>query len=171
MEHEKGYSAKLRLQALQKRLPKGEVGIYLVGKKYLRVEQQPSGATAYVSSRKNVVTSFCLSKRYGNLGFLAHNHLAGKYFSELEIGDEVFVLPEEGSILRYRITHILQYRALQPRDPRSRFINLQTNQQCSAGDVFRQVYQGDEHVTLQTCIAKSGLSEWGRLFIIAEPSD
>jgi hypothetical protein len=36
----------------------------------------------------------------------------------------------------------LEYRALQPRNSRSTFINLQTNVQRSAGDVFRQVYMG-----------------------------
>lgn len=158
-----------KLKELQKRLPTSEAGIYLVGKKYFRIEQQPAGNPAYVSDRNNIVTSFSLPKHYGNLGYLAHNHLAGSYFSDLAIGDEIIVLPEQGDFLRYRITAVLRYRALQPRNPRSNFINLQTNQQCKAGDVFRQVYMGDEHVVLQTCIAKNGVSEWGRLFILAEP--
>ena len=49
------------------------------------------------------------------------------------------------------------------------FINIQTDQQCSAGDVFRQIYTGAEHMVLQTCIAKDEVPEWGRIFIIAEP--
>lgn len=162
-------SAAKKLKELQKRLPPSEAGVYLVGKKYFRVEQQPNGNPTYVSDRNNFVTSFILPKRYGNLGYLAHNHLAGTYFKELAIGDEIIVLPEQGDYLRYRITTILKYRALQPRNPRSTFINLQTNQQCGAGEVFRQVYMGDEHVVLQTCIAKDEISAWGRLFVFAEP--
>ena len=170
MEHSSSSNQAIqKLKKLQKRLPASEAGVYLVGKKYFRVVQQPTGNPAYVSDRNNVVTSFSLPKHYGNLGYLAHNHLAGSYFNDLVIGDEVIVLPEQGDYLRYRITAILRYRALQPRDPRSNFINLQTSQCCKAGDVFRQVYMGDEHIVLQTCIAKSGISEWGRLFILAEP--
>lgn len=170
MEHNSTIgSAAKRLKELQKRLPQSEAGVYLVGKKYFRVELQPAGNPAYVSDRNNFVTSFILPKRYGNLGYLAHNHLAGTYFAELTVGDEIIVLPEQGDYLRYRVTNIFKYRALQPRNPRSTFINLQTDQQCSAGEVFRQVYMGDEHVVLQTCIARAESSAWGRLFVFAEP--
>ncbi len=170
MEH--ACSSSLAIQKrrdLQKRLPASEAGLYLVGKKYFRIEQQPAGNPAYVSDRNNIVTSFSLPKNYGNLGYLAHNDLAGSYFKDMGIGDEIIVLPEQGDYLRYRVTAILRYRALQPRNARSNFINLQTNQQCKAGEVFRQVYMGNEHVVLQTCIARDGLSEWGRLFVLAEP--
>jgi len=166
-DHSTGSSAK-RLKELQKRLPQSEAGLYLVGKKYLRVEQQPDGEPTYVSERKNVVTSFLLPKRYGNLGYLAHSSLAGSYFAAMSVGDEVILLPEQGEYLRFRVTSIYRYRALQPRNPRSNFINLQTNQLCSAGDVFRQVYMGDEHVVLQTCIEKGDILAWGRLFVFAE---
>lgn len=162
-------SARVRIKALQKRLPEGEVGIYLVGRKFLRIEQQPDGNPTYVSNRQNMVTSFILPKRYGNLGYLAHNHLAGEFFSSVEVGDEVVVMPEHGDILRYRITQKLEYRALDPRNPRSNFISLRDNRRCSAGDVFREIYMGATHVVLQTCIAKDGLPEWGRLFVIGEP--
>ncbi|MEL7657943.1 MAG: hypothetical protein C4545_00470 [Anaerolineaceae bacterium] len=83
-----------------------------------------------------------LPKRHGNLGFLVHNHLAGTYFKDLTIGNEIIVLLEHGGHIRYCITNVLEYRALQPRNSRSTFINLQTNVQRSAGDVFRQVYMG-----------------------------
>lgn len=170
MEHDQGFhSGAKRMVDLQKRLPNGELGIYLVGKKFFRVEQQPKGNPAYVSDKKNVVTSFILPKHYGNLGFLAHNHLAGKFFLELELGDEIILLPEYGEFMNYRVTTVQKYRALQPRDPRSTFINLQTNRQCGAGEVFRQVYMGDEHMVLQTCLAKDNILEWGRVFYIAEP--
>ena len=34
---------------------------------------------------------------------------------------------------------------------------------------FKKVYQGDRHVTFQTCIAGPGSLSWGRLFVIATP--
>ncbi len=136
--HSTGSSAK-RLKGLHKRPPQSEAGLYLVGKKYSRVEQQPDGEPTYVSERKNMATNFLLPRRYGNLGYLAHSNL---------------------------VNSIYRYRALQPRN---NFINLQTNQLCSAGDIFRQVYMGDEHVVLQTCIEKGDVSAWGRLFVFAGP--
>lgn len=172
MRHDSGEGQNrrsIRKEMLRKRLPEGEIGVYLVGKKFFRIEQQPWRDPTFVSNRRNVVTSFSLPKNYGNLGYLAHNSLAGAFFFDLDIGDEVMVLPEFGNSLHYRITQIMKYRALQPRNPRSRFINIQTDQQCSAGDVFRQVYTGAEHMVLQTCIAKDDVPEWGRIFIIAEP--
>ena len=82
-DHSTGSSAK-RLKELQKRLPQSEAGLYLVGKKYLRVEQQPDGEPTYVSEQKNVVTSFLLPKRYGNL--IWHSSLAGSYFAAMSVG-------------------------------------------------------------------------------------
>ena len=60
-------------------------------------------------------------------------------------------------------------RTLDPRNPRSQFIDLDNRKLYSASDVFKRVYTGSHHLVLQTCIQKGYIKEWGRVFIIAEP--
>jgi hypothetical protein len=61
------------------------------------------------------------------------------------------------------------YQATDPSSVFSNFIDLDTGQRLSAGDLFAKMYEGTKHVTLQTCITERGNSTWGRLFVIAEP--
>ena len=144
-------------------------GIYLGGDRYLRVIDQPQGKPEYVSSISGVATQFQLAARHGNIGLLAHNYLGGRYFLDLKPGDFVFVMDGHRRTRCYRISSSYQYQALDPRNPRSQFIDLQTSQVCSSKDVFQRIYTGSHHLVLQTCIQKGYIREWGRLFIIAEP--
>ena len=144
-------------------------GIYMGNDRFLRVIEQPQGKPDYVSSISGVATHFQLASRYGNIGLLAHNYLGGRYFLELKPGDFVFVMDGHKRSQCYRIAISYQYQALDPRNPHSRFIDLQTRQIVSASDVFKRIYTGSHHLVLQTCIQKGFIKEWGRLFIIAEP--
>ncbi|MCL4268439.1 MAG: hypothetical protein KJZ72_02790, partial [Anaerolineales bacterium] len=51
----------------------------------------------------------------------------------------------------------------------SDFRDLETESILTAEQLFNQVYRGEFHLTLQTCIENEGNSSWGRLFIIAKP--
>ena len=133
------------------------------------VIQQPAGDAVYVSSSDNLVTEFKPAKKYGNIGLLAHNQLAGKFFKDLYIGEEVRIIYQDGHSERYAVSQILRFRALNPTSTRSRFVDLNTGEILSANEVFATMYMGAPHVTFQTCIYSNGDFSWGRLFVIATP--
>jgi hypothetical protein len=144
-------------------------GVFFGENHFLRVVTQPSGKPEYVSDISNAVTSFQLAENYGNIGLIAHNYLSGRYFRDLKIGDHIFTMNGFRQQRIYQVTSIRRFQALNPRSARSDFIDLDTNQRYTVNDVFRQIYTGDHHLTLQTCIQNGGNQEWGRLFVIAQP--
>jgi hypothetical protein len=136
----------------------------------LPVVQQPKKDTNYVSSRNGELTQFAAVSQNGNIGLLAHNYLSGKVFSRLVRGQIVHVLYADGETESFVITEILRYQALDPKSPYSSFQNLDDESEIlSVGEMFDRVYAGDHHLTFQTCIAKDGISSWGRLFVMATP--
>jgi hypothetical protein len=159
----------LRKIAQPKRPTEDISGLYLGEDRYLKIVSQPSNRPEYVSSISRTATDFQLAARYGNIGLVAHNYLGGRYFLSLKIGDCIFVTGSKRSKWEYEIKQILQYQALDPRSPRSRFIDLQNNQMLTATDVFKKVYTGKHRLVLQTCIERGEIREWGRHFIIARP--
>lgn len=146
-------------------------GVYVTGTLALPVVQQPYGNAGYVSTQTDVTTQFRMAAAYGNVGLLAHNYLAGQYFSDLKVGQEVRLIYGDGHMEYFVISAVLKYQALQPNNPYSSFRNLNGNETVTANEMFRRVYLGDRHVTFQTCIQANGNSSWGRLFIIAVPED
>jgi hypothetical protein len=110
-----------------------------------------------------------MAKEVGNVGLLAHNHLAGQTFINLSVGDEVRLVYGDGKVEYFIVTQTLEYQALQPYSPYSNFRELETNTILTADTLFRKVYRGDRHVTFQVCIEAEGIDAWGRLFVIAEP--
>lgn len=136
----------------------------------LPVVQQPEGDTNFVSAEDGVVTQFASATSYGNIGLLAHNYLSGREFSRLEIGQELQLVYEDGRVESFVVTEILRYQALDPKNPYSSFQSLDNKEDIlSVGQMFDRAYQGDRHLTLQTCIAANGSASWGRLFVIASP--
>jgi hypothetical protein len=104
-----------------------------------------------------------------NVGLLAHNYLAGQYFTQLKIGQIIRVVYGDGKIENFIVTEIARYQAISPNSPYSDFTNLATGERSNVESVFKKAYAGPHHLTLQTCIAKDNELSWGRLFIIAEP--
>ena len=144
-------------------------GVYVPDVLSLPVIQQPVGNPGYVSQNPGVVTQFSMAAEVGNVGLLAHNHLAGETFVDLSVGDEVRLVYGDGTIEYFIVTELLEYQALQPYSPYSEFRDLETNQTITATDLFRKVYRGNRHVTFQVCIAENGIDAWGRLFVVAQP--
>jgi hypothetical protein len=144
-------------------------GIYVMGAMALPVVQQPGDNAGYVSTSEQAVTQFGMVNQFGNIGLLAHNHLAGQNFFSLVPGQLIYLVYGNGEVSTFIITQILRYQAYEPYNPYSYFRNLDNGLEYSAEDVFRKVYMGDRHVTLQTCIAENGEASWGRLFVIAIP--
>lgn len=144
-------------------------GVYVADVLAQPIVQQPAGNAGYVSTTDGVVTQFGMASQYGNIGLLAHNHLSGRFFSQLTIGQEVRVVYGDGKTEVFVITEILQYQALQPTSPYSSFRNLSKEETLTAEQMFKRVYFGDRHLTFQTCINANGNNSWGRLFVIAVP--
>jgi hypothetical protein len=146
-------------------------GVYVENVLELPVVQQPADHPYYVSSRKGEATQFGMVSQYGNIGLLAHNTLSGRYFSKLDIGQEVRLVYGDGRVEYFVIKHILRFRALQPESVTSSFQNLDRNETLSSGEMFNRAYAGERRLVFQTCIAANGNVSWGRLFVIAVPKD
>jgi hypothetical protein len=144
-------------------------GVYVGDVLAQPIVQQPAGNAGYISSTDGVITQFRMAAQYGNVGLLAHNHLSGKIFSQLAVGQEVRLVYGNGKIETFVISEIQRYQALQPNSPYSSFRNLDQDETLTAEKMFKRVYFGDRHVTFQTCINSDGIASWGRLFIIATP--
>lgn len=144
-------------------------GVYINDVFALPVIQQPSGNPGYVSNMDGEITQFGMAAQYGNIGLLAHNHLSGKLFSQLAVGQEVRLVYGDGKTETFIITEVMSYQALQPTNPYSSFRNLSKDETLTAEQMFKRVYLGDRHLTFQTCIESNGNTSWGRLFIIAIP--
>jgi hypothetical protein len=146
-------------------------GIYASNVLALPVVQQPTGNAGYVSNTDGEATQFRMASQFGNIGLLAHNHLSGKFFSGLAVGQEIRLVYGDGHIEYFVVTEVLKYQALQPNSPYSSFKNLAKDETLTAEQMFKRVYVGDQHVTFQTCINAEGNLSWGRLFVIAVPKE
>jgi len=146
-------------------------GVYVDNVLALSVVQQPSGNSAFVSSSAGKVTQFSMASQFGNIGLLAHNHLAGAFFTQLAVGQEIRLVYGNGRVEIFVIKEVLKYQALQPTSVYSSFKNLDKDETLTVEQMFNRVYRGDRHLTLQTCIAADGNLSWGRLFVIAVPKE
>lgn len=144
-------------------------GVYVSNVMALPVVQQPYGNAGYVSNSDGEATQFYMASQFGTVGLLAHNHLSGKSFSQLAVGQEIRLVYGDGRVEYFVVTEVLRYQALQPTDPYSTFRNLDKEETLSAEGMFKRVYFSDRHVTFQTCIEAEGNLSWGRLFVIAVP--
>jgi len=144
-------------------------GAYVSNVLALPIVQQPSGNAGYVSNNTGEATQFRMASQFGNVGLLAHNHLSGKSFSQLAVGQEVRLVYGDGRVEYFVVKEVLKYQALQPNSPYSSFRNLDKDETLTAEQMFKRVYFGDRHLTFQTCIEAEENLSWRRLFVIAVP--
>jgi hypothetical protein len=144
-------------------------GVYVPGTLALRVLQQPQDDPGFVLPMDGVATQFRLAARNRVIGLLAHNDLAGAEFSGLKIGQEVRVVYGNGRVEYYRINRLARFQVLQPGSQQENYEDLNSNATYSAQEIFSIFYDGDAHVTFQTCLLRDGNSSWGRLFVTAIP--
>jgi hypothetical protein len=142
-------------------------GVYVSNVLALAIVQQPVGDPAYVSKNPSVATQFSAAAEAGNVGLLAHNTLAGSTFSNIKPGSLIVLVYGDGHTESFMVNSIQQYQALDPLNPSSQFKNLEAQTLLTAEELFNNVYRGEYHLTLQTCIENNGDSSWGRLFIVA----
>lgn len=146
-------------------------GIYAAGVLALRIVQQPEGDVAYISEEDGSATQFQSAAMYGIVGLLAHNFLSGELFYNLRDGQEITLVYGDGSLQNYRINAIDDFERLVNADLQSDFRDLRAGQVRTVDDVFFDYYSGEPHLTLQTCIEKDGVWNWGVRFIVAQPID
>jgi len=144
-------------------------GIYIPELLTVLVVQQPSGNPEFISTEENTLTQFDLASKFGSIGLLAHNYLAGARFSQMERGQKFYLIYEDGRMSAFVVTEILRYQALNPNNTSSKFVDVDTNRLLTARDLFAKVYKRQGQVIFQTCIAAGQEPSWGRLFIISEP--
>jgi len=137
----------------------------------LPIVQQPRGNLTFVSPVDNYLTEFQSASKFGTVGLLAHNYLAGRHFFQIIRGQEITLIYDNTS-KKYAVTEIQQYQALAPESPTSDFIDLATGEQLTASQVFKRTYGSQPgSLVLQTCISANQNASWGRLFVIAQPAD
>jgi len=137
------------------------------------ITPQPANNPGFVTNSADTITNFSIAKKYGSIGLIAHNHLAGEAFFELEPGDEISLVYGNGQIEKFVVTEIRAFRALSPTSPYSSFIDLANPgaESISYQELFDDTYGIRDRLVLQTCISKGNLDSWGRLFVIASPVD
>jgi hypothetical protein len=143
-------------------------GIFVDGLLAYNVSGQ-NGNPSYVNENENEVTKFALAAEYGTQAFLAHNYLAGGAFFTLTEGQIVTLVYGDGSSADFRIQTTRRFQALSPDSTQSSFVDLESGEKLSNSELFHTVYNSDNSVVLQTCIAQDNVSTWGRLFVIAVP--
>jgi hypothetical protein len=143
--------------------------VYSQGVMNYLVVQQPQDDPTFVSKEPGVVTQFQLPGYLGVIGLIAHNYLAGSSFFYLRVGESITLDFENGHQQDFRVVHIKEYKAVDPLDPKTDFIDLDSGEELTASRVFNGEYGGSPHLTLQVSIQKGNIGSWGRRFITAEP--
>jgi hypothetical protein len=146
------------------------VGIYVKDLMALPIVQQPGGDPAYIDRTDGTATQFYKAGLFDAIGLLAHNDLSGRYFFEITKGTNLVLVYADGKTAHYTVTEIGDYQRLTLSDLRSDFVDLATSQRMSVDEVFAHYYQQKGALTLQTCVAQNGISDWGVRFILARPS-
>lgn len=151
--------------------PNAVVGIYVPGVLARPVGQQPKENAGFVTRESGKVTQFDLARKYGTVGILAHNDLAGAEFSNIKLNSYAIVVYGDGRLDYYVIRAIEKYQALTPTSTNSDFVNLDgSNERLSASKLFSHVYGPGDRLVFQTCILAHGDPSWGRMFIVATPA-
>lgn len=145
-------------------------GVYVTEKFAYTIVQQPVNKYEFVSSQPKEVTQFMLTDPQV-VGLLAHNHLAGQAFFDLETGDTVYLVSGIGEIRKYQVADSVSMRVISPNSSTTLYEDLENGELLDAAKVFSRFYMGESQLTFQTCIQYNGNSSWGRLFITAIPVD
>ena len=125
-------------------------GVYVPGTLALRVMQQPVGDPGSVLPLDGVATQFRVAAQNHVIGLLAHNNLAGAFYSNLRIGQEVRIVYGDGRVEYYEGNRLACLQALQPGSQNENYVDLRSNVTVSAQDIFAIFYEGNAHVTFQT---------------------
>ncbi len=125
--------------------PMDAVRVEVPGKFAYPVVQQSDRDDVPESS--GVVAQYILAKKWGVIGFLAHDYLAGAKFYDLAIGDAVRVTFADGSVEMFAVSY------------------KRTLAFDAVADFDQTFFRGSRHVTFQTCWGTMGV-----LMVMAQPA-
>lgn len=145
-------------------------GLYVAGILALRVVQQPADDPGYISSEDGTATQFQKADLFDAVGLLAHNTLAGRDFFKLSAGQELILIYGDGRIKYFRVSELADYQRLTLADLRSDFLPLDSSPKQTADQVFARFYQQAHRLTLQTCLKRGDIADWGVHFVVADPN-
>jgi hypothetical protein len=145
-------------------------GLYVENKFAYPVHQQPEGHPEFVDPEEDTVTQFSSATFFGSFGFLAHNFKAGKNFPALLPGEIITIVYGDDQSASFAVKEIRRFQVVNPDSTVSDFIDLETGDTLSVYDLFYETYGIAGNLVLQTCISANGIANWGRLFVIAEPT-
>ena len=146
-------------------------GVYVPGVFAYPIIQQPSNNDIYVSNKTDLITQFHQADHNGITGLLAHNYLTGKFFFDLEIGQEIWIVYGDRELRHYQVTSLHQFQKIDTSSLYSPMLDLNTQEELSTSEVYSQFYRGAHHVVFQTCLAGEGRLDWGLFFVTAMPID
>jgi hypothetical protein len=146
-------------------------GVYAQDLFALPIIQQPDSIPLYVSNKFGLATQYSRAAKYGVTGILAHNYLSGESFDQLTIGQTVVIVYGDQTTRLYRVREIHRFQKVEGSEGESEYLNLSNGELLTTAQVFNQFYQGDEHLTFQTCLKGEGIWDWGLIFVIAKPID
>lgn len=144
------------------------LSVQMPGQLSFTVVEQPLDNPTFVSVQPRTVTRFQLADRYGTIGLLAHNTHSGAAFNQLNIGDRIILRYKNQRYVEYQVQSIKKFQALSPNSAHSTFIDLGDGTRYSASELFMNMYGADNQLVFQTCLARNGLNNWGRLFVTAK---
>jgi hypothetical protein len=145
-------------------------GLFVQNLLALRILQQPINDPGYVAREEGTATQYFRAGLSGTVGLLAHNYLSGQLFFNLTKGQDLVLIFGDGKAEKYQVSEINDFERLTRSDMNSNFLELSTNQTTTATQVFARYYQKNHALTLQTCIARDGVADWGVRFILANPT-
>jgi hypothetical protein len=145
-------------------------GLYVAGILALRVVQQPADDPAYISQEDGTATEFQKADLFDAVGLLAHNTLAGRDFFKLSEGRELILIYGDGRVKYFHVSEVADFQRLTLADLRSDFLPLDSNQKQTADQVFARFYQQAHRLTLQTCLRRGDIADWGVHFVVADPN-
>lgn len=90
--------------------------------------------------------------------YVAHNTLAGKYFS-----NTAKIRYSDGTILEYEATETIILQAINPYDPATKYTD--GTYIYTSDDIHHRIFPRGE-IIFATCYDKNGQVGWGRKFII-----
>lgn len=149
--------------------PDQVVGAYVEEIMAAEVVQQPEDDGEWVSSQVNTLTNYQAASALGVKGLLANPEQTGALFSQLQQGQDVIIINGDGSLLTYQVVATLEFQVVTPGDPNSDLIELQYKIRMPAEVVFAGIYNGTDRVVFQTNIVRDGITNWGRMYVVAFP--
>jgi len=149
--------------------PSEVVGAIVEGLFISPVVQQTANEMGWVSDAYNTLTSLQTARQTGDIGLAAVQQQLGEKFFAFDLGQTILILMGDGAFLIFQVDSAIQFQTIDPENPSSDLINLNTNEVYTINALEQYLYNGSNRLVFQTNIIRDGIDQWGRLIVIATP--